>query len=244
MVWASFMHTSVDICDMHRLYSTADHKFWVRNKLPRFGHESVSSFTKVKVTEDVGVRRESICCCIYAFTSLKPTYLWCKSYSRAQLLKHYPVQAKPLCYWHHWVDYLHDLAFVFSPIFNRFTVSEGTVLTVCDLFTALIVAMGAFLKSVPSVFPPFDDFFCSLSSFAPLNVLTLGLLCMACLRYGTSSLPDFLGDPDPDPLDRNELLWSALQSHDGIWGTLKSYDCRDGSVFVSGLERLANTRLH
>ena len=186
--------------------------------------------------EDVGVWHESICCCIYAFTSLKPTYLWCKSYSSVQLLNHYLVRVKPLCTIGLITYMIWSLCI--SPIFNRFTVGTGTVLTVCDLFTAVIVAMGALLKSFLSVFPQFDDFLCSLSSFAPLNVLTLGLLCMACLRYGTSPPLDFLGDPDPDPdpSDRSELLWSALQRAEVI-----RLSCR--ILFVSGLERLANTRL-
>ena len=187
---------------------------------------------KSRWLEDVGVWHESICCCIYTFTSLKPTYLWCKSYLKRSALKSLSCAGEtslllaPLGWLLIWFG-----VSVLSLIFNRSTVGAGTVLTVCDLFTAVIVAMGALLKSFLSVFPPFDDFFCSLSSFAPLNVLTLGLLCMACLRYSTSPPLDFLGDPDPDPdpSDRSELLWSALQRCDGICGVLKSYDYRAGS---------------
>ena len=96
--------------------------------------------------------------------------------------------------------------------FNKSTVCAGTV---WDLFTAPTFAMGALLKSFYQL-TIFSSFLC-LSSLGPLNVLTTYVM-HGCLRDCTSPLPDFLSDPDPDPLDRNEMLWSAFAA---MWWNLR-----------------------
>ena len=72
--------------------------------------------------------------------------------------------------------------------------------------------MGALLKSFLSVFPPIDDFlfFCVFVLLGAPKCTETRHIMHGCLRDCTSPPPDFLGDPDPDPLDRNEMLWSAF----------------------------------